>query len=87
MEVPMQVAVAEAKAQFAELIRRVEEGEAIVITRYGRPVAELRAAVRSADLPLFGALKGQIELAEDFDALPEGFAAGLTAPVEPVEPE
>ncbi|MDE0210222.1 MAG: type II toxin-antitoxin system prevent-host-death family antitoxin, partial [Boseongicola sp.] len=33
------MAVAEAKAQFAELIRRAEAGEAIELTRYGRPVA------------------------------------------------
>lgn len=33
----MQIAVAEAKAQLAELIRRVEAGEEIELTRYGRP--------------------------------------------------
>ena len=79
----MHIAVADAKAQFAELIRRAEEGEAIVITRYGRPVAELRASRPAADMPLFGALRDQIEIAEDFDALPEGFAEGFAAPVEP----
>lgn len=83
-EVPMiHIAVADAKAQFAELIRRAEEGEAIVITRYGRPVAELRASRPAADLPLFGALKGQIEIAGDFDHLPEDFVEGLSAPVDP----
>jgi antitoxin (DNA-binding transcriptional repressor) of toxin-antitoxin stability system len=79
----MQIAVAEAKAQFAELIRKAEAGEAIVITRYGRPVAELRAAQAPAAVPLFGALRGQIEMSDDFDALPPGFVEGLGAPVEP----
>jgi antitoxin (DNA-binding transcriptional repressor) of toxin-antitoxin stability system len=79
----MQIAVAEAKAQFAELIRKAEAGEAIVITRYGRPVAELRAASAPAAVPLFGALKGRIEIADDFDDLPPGFAQSLGAPVEP----
>lgn len=79
----MQIAVADAKAQFAELIRKAEAGEAIVITRYGRPVAELRAAAVPAAVPLFGALKGRIEIAEDFDDLPLEFAHALGAPVEP----
>lgn len=80
----MEVAIAEAKARFADMIRRVEKGESIVITRHGRPVAELRAAPVPATLPLFGALKGQIEIAEDFDDLPDGFGPAMTAPVEPV---
>ena len=79
----MQVAMAEAKARFADLIRRVEAGEAVVITRHGRPVAELRAAPTPATLPLFGALNGQIQMADDFDALPEDFAQALAAPIEP----
>ncbi len=54
----MQVAIAEAKAQFAELIRRAEAGEAIVLTRYGRPVARIMAAERPARRPLIGALEG-----------------------------
>jgi prevent-host-death family protein len=35
--------VAEAKARLSELIDRAEKGEGVVITRHGRPVAELRA--------------------------------------------
>ena len=44
--------VAEAKAHLSELLARVEGGEALVITRRGRPVAQLspiRPARRSAD--------------------------------------
>ena len=37
----MRIAVAEAKARFSELIRRAEAGEAIELTRYGRPVARI----------------------------------------------
>ena len=40
----MRIAIAEAKAQFAELIRRAEAGEAIELTRYGHPVARIVAA-------------------------------------------
>ena len=34
--------VAEAKNKFTYLLDRVEEGERVVITRHGKPVAELR---------------------------------------------
>ncbi len=79
----MQIAVAQAKARFADLVRRVEAGEAIVITRYGRPVAELRATRAAVPTPLIGALRDRIEMAGDFDELPPGFADALGAPVEP----
>jgi prevent-host-death family protein len=35
------VSVAEAKATLSELLRRVEEGEDIVVARNGQPVAKL----------------------------------------------
>ena len=34
--------VAEAKNKFTHLLDRVEEGEHVVITRHGKPIAELR---------------------------------------------
>ena len=61
----MQIAIAEAKAQFAELIRRAEAGEAIELTRYGRPVARLVAAERAVGQPLIGAMKGAFTVPED----------------------
>lgn len=61
----MQIAIAEAKAQFAELIRRVEAGEAIELTRYGRPVARIVAAERAVGKPLIGAMEGAFSLPED----------------------
>lgn len=64
----MQIAIAEAKAQFAELIRRAEAGEEIELTRYGRPVAKLVAAKRGAGRPLIGAMEGAFDLPEDMFA-------------------
>ena len=61
----MQIAIAEAKAHFAELIRRAEAGEAIELTRYGRPVARIVAAECAPAQPLIGALKGQLTVPED----------------------
>ena len=40
----MQISVSDAKARLTELLRRAEEGEDIVLTRYGQPVARHLAA-------------------------------------------
>lgn len=61
----MKIAIAKAKAQFAELIRRAEAGEAIELTRYGRPVARIVAAHRPVGRPLIGALEGEFTLPDD----------------------
>lgn len=39
----MEVSVAEAKAKLSELLRRVEDGEVVTITRRGKPVAVMGA--------------------------------------------
>ena len=62
----MQIAIAEAKAQFADLIRRAEAGEEIELTRYGRPVARLTASPRRAN-SLIGCAKGQLRLPDDMN--------------------
>jgi prevent-host-death family protein len=76
--------IADAKAHFADLIRRAEAGERITLTRHGRPVAVLGPAPETGTIPLIGAFKGKIVIADDFDDLPEGFAAAMTASVDPV---
>lgn len=38
--------VAETKSQLSEILRQVEAGEEVIITRRGRPVATIRAAVK-----------------------------------------
>lgn len=40
--------VVEAKNRLSELIDRAQQGETVVITRHGKPVAELRAVPASA---------------------------------------
>ena len=64
----MRIAVAEAKAQFSELIRRAEAGEAIELTRYGRPVARIVGADRRVGQPLIGAMEGAFTLPDDMCA-------------------
>lgn len=45
------VSLAQAKAKLSELLDKVEGGEAVVITRHGKPVAHL-SAVSSPKRPL-----------------------------------
>jgi prevent-host-death family protein len=40
----MQVSTAEAKNRLTELIRKVERGERVTITRHGKPVAQIGPA-------------------------------------------
>lgn len=44
---PTEVSVAEAKAKLSEILTRVEQGEEIVITRRGKPVATLAQAKKT----------------------------------------
>ena len=67
----VRVGMHEAKSQLSRLVDLAERGEEIVIQRSGRPVARLVAIERRRPVAeAFGALRGQIELADDFDELP-----------------
>lgn len=61
------VNVHEAKTNLSRLLEAVEAGQTVTIARAGKPVADLVPHVR-ADL-VWGALRGAIEIAEDFDAV------------------
>jgi prevent-host-death family protein len=69
----MNITVSEAKAHFAELLKRAEAGETVIVTRHGKPVARIEGIEVPKTLPRIGALKGQIEIADDFDAPLEAF--------------
>jgi hypothetical protein len=60
----MVVSITEAKKRFSELLRAVEAGEEVVITRRGKAVARLEAPRRVR----FGTLRGQIVLKPGWDA-------------------
>ena len=59
--------MAEIKAGLSEFIRRVEDGEEIVITRHGRPVACLTKPKFKGARRL-GSLKGMVKLNPVWDA-------------------
>jgi prevent-host-death family protein len=74
----MTVSVAEAKDRLPELIRAVEAGERIVITRHGRPVAQLAPAPITPRRVRLGAMKDRVRLRPGWDASIEddGFLTG-----------
>jgi prevent-host-death family protein len=61
----MRVAIAEAKAQFAEIIRRAEAGEEIELTRYGRAVARIVGPRPEKRQALIGCMRGRFEAPRD----------------------
>ncbi|HXR40635.1 MAG TPA: type II toxin-antitoxin system prevent-host-death family antitoxin [Terracidiphilus sp.] len=63
----MEVSTAEAKNRLTELIRAVEGGEQVVITRHGRPVAQLGPAPKPARKARFDGMKGRIHLLPGWD--------------------
>ena len=63
----------EAKTNFSKLIGLVEGGEEVVIQRGDIPVAKIVPYETSGHARKAGALKGRIEIAEDFDPIPAGF--------------
>ena len=63
------IGIAEFKANCTRLLREMEsDGQPIIVTKRGQPVAELKPVARgSRAKALFGALKGSVTFAPDFD--------------------
>jgi len=65
---PKAVNVHEAKTHFSKLLERVARGEEVVIAKAGKPVARLVPIAEPPKPRVFGALRGEIWVADDFDA-------------------
>lgn len=64
--------IAEAKAQFSEIIERAAAGEEIEITKRGQPMVKLvslRKPKRKIDVEALRALTGSMKMYEDPDGL------------------
>lgn len=64
-----------AKTTLSKLVERAQNGEEIVLTRNGAPVARIepvRPQNRMAEIR--GAFRGEVWMADDFHDLPAGFA-------------
>ena len=63
----MEVSVAEAKTNLSKLLEAVEQGEKILITRHGKPVATLTQP-QGGSKPVLGSAAGQIGYQDGWDA-------------------
>jgi prevent-host-death family protein len=86
----MQVNIYEAKTRLSELVEQAHQGETIVIAKNGTPLAKLVPLDAPAKPKIvFGLMKGEIEIADDFDApLPDDLLAMFEGrdPGEPPAP-
>jgi len=69
--------ISEAKAELSSLVEQAVRGEEIVISRAGKPVVKLVAYEGCGKRRVPGALKGKIDVAPDFDELPDDMAEAL----------
>ena len=58
----MDFSIAEAKNRLPELIRAVEQGQKVIITRHGKPVAQLTPAPLERRQVRLGEMKDRIQL-------------------------
>jgi prevent-host-death family protein len=63
----MDVSIAEAKNRLSQLVRAAEGGESVVITRNGRPVAQLMPAPAIRRKVRLGGMRGRIRLLPGWD--------------------
>ena len=63
-----QVNLYEAKTHLSELVEQAARGEEIVIAKAGKPMVRLVAVDAEKPKRQFGFMKGQIWMADDFDA-------------------
>ena len=69
-----QVSIHEAKTHFSRLVARAEAGEEIVVRRGPTPVAKIVGYHPPTTPRTPGALRGQVAIADDFDAPLDDFA-------------
>lgn len=74
----MEVNIHEAKTHLSRLLQKVAEGEEVTIARAGVPVARLVAVEKKKNVRPLGFARGEIWMADDFDApLPDDLLAAF----------
>jgi len=71
------ISIHQAKKHLSLLVERVAEGEEIIITRAGNPVAKLVPYREDAGARQPGYWRGRVDIRDDFDALPDDVAAAF----------
>jgi antitoxin (DNA-binding transcriptional repressor) of toxin-antitoxin stability system len=81
------VNIFEAKTNLSKLVALAEQGHETILARNGKPVARIAPLVPQKKPIRFGALKGKIWIADDFDApLPDEILAEFEdGPIFPPE--
>jgi prevent-host-death family protein len=67
----------DAKARFSEVVDRVAEGDEVIVTRMGKPVARIIAYEAGQAAQRLGLLEGRIRISDDFDEWPDDIAEAL----------
>ena len=63
----------DAKTHFSELLEKARRGMVFIVTKHGKPVAQLGPSEEGASGPVFGSARGRVHMREDFDDPPVGF--------------
>ena len=69
--------ISEAKAHFSAIVDSVSGGEVFVICRAGKPLVQMSAYVPPKKTRRIGAMKGTIQMADDFDEWPPDMMESL----------
>ncbi|MBL7489667.1 type II toxin-antitoxin system Phd/YefM family antitoxin [Frankia sp. AgB1.9] len=75
-EPAMQFNIHDAKTNLSRIVDRVEQGEEIIISRAGTPVAKVVPLRRSVNRTGRGSLRGTLVLADDWDTAETNAAIG-----------
>ena len=74
MPLPTMVrSIAEAKAHFSAIVDEASGGKSFRPCRAGRPLVTAMRYEQPKPIRRPGSLRGKIRIADDFDALPDGF--------------
>ena len=69
----IEINIHEAKARLSNLVARAEQGEEVIIARANKPVVRLVPVNVPGAQRRLGEAKGLVEIAPDFDELPDDF--------------
>ena len=75
----MQINIYEAKTRLSELVDQASRGETVIIAKSGTPMCKLVPLSHGPKRKIkYGLMKGEIEIADDFDApLPDDILAAF----------
>ena len=66
--------ISQAKAELSALIAMVQQGDEVILSKSGKPVAKIVPYGGAAQSRVPGSMEGEIWIAADFDQLPDDMA-------------